>query len=117
MNVATRIYKQYGKESIKVIRENPYQLAQDVHGIGFRTAYTVSRNASKESCLPRRVQTRRMSVIDDSERGPRDDASGRLRRRFVGADEIASQDDADPSAHANGPRSGFPAADVYRIRL
>src|SRR5436309_2668460 len=38
MNIATRIYKQYGKESIKVIRENPYQLAQDVHGIGFRIA-------------------------------------------------------------------------------
>ena len=38
MNLATRIYKQYGQESIKVIRENPYQLAQDVYGIGFRTA-------------------------------------------------------------------------------
>jgi exodeoxyribonuclease V alpha subunit len=38
MNIATRIYKQYGKESIKVIRENPYQLADDVHGIGFRIA-------------------------------------------------------------------------------
>src|SRR6266852_3600244 len=38
MNLATRIYKQYGQESIKIIRENPYQLAQDVHGIGFRTA-------------------------------------------------------------------------------
>ncbi|HYL42105.1 MAG TPA: ATP-dependent RecD-like DNA helicase [Ktedonobacteraceae bacterium] len=38
MNVANRIYKEYGKESIKVIRENPYQLADDVHGIGFRTA-------------------------------------------------------------------------------
>ncbi len=38
MNLATRIYKQYGQESIKVIRENPYQLAQEVMGIGFRTA-------------------------------------------------------------------------------
>ncbi len=38
VNVATRIYKHYGKESIKIIRENPYQLADDVHGIGFRTA-------------------------------------------------------------------------------
>lgn len=38
INVATRVYKQYGKESIKVIRENPYQLAKEVHGIGFRTA-------------------------------------------------------------------------------
>jgi exodeoxyribonuclease V alpha subunit len=38
MNVATRVYKQYGKDSIKVVRENPYQLAQEVNGIGFRTA-------------------------------------------------------------------------------
>src|SRR5713226_1178154 len=38
MNLATRIYKQYGQESIKVIRENPYKLAADVNGIGFRTA-------------------------------------------------------------------------------
>lgn len=38
VNLATRIYRQYGEESIKIIRENPYQLAQDVMGIGFRTA-------------------------------------------------------------------------------
>ncbi len=38
MNIATRVYKHYGKESIKVVRENPYQLAHDVQGIGFRTA-------------------------------------------------------------------------------
>src|SRR3989475_4158107 len=38
VNLATRIYKQYGQDSIKVIRENPYKLAQDVNGIGFRTA-------------------------------------------------------------------------------
>jgi exodeoxyribonuclease V alpha subunit len=38
INIATRIYKQYGKESINVVRENPYQLAQEVQGIGFRTA-------------------------------------------------------------------------------
>src|SRR2546425_1653229 len=38
MNLATRIYKQYGQESIKVVRENPYQLAHKKIGIGFRTA-------------------------------------------------------------------------------
>ncbi|HEX9133883.1 MAG TPA: ATP-dependent RecD-like DNA helicase [Ktedonobacteraceae bacterium] len=38
MNLATRIYKQYGQESIKVVRENPYKLADDKIGIGFRTA-------------------------------------------------------------------------------
>lgn len=38
LNMATRIYKQYGQESIRVVRENPYQLADEVYGIGFRTA-------------------------------------------------------------------------------
>lgn len=38
INLATRIYKQYGQESIRVVRENPYQMADDVYGIGFRTA-------------------------------------------------------------------------------
>lgn len=38
INLATRIYKQYGQEAIRVVRENPYQLADEVYGIGFRTA-------------------------------------------------------------------------------
>ncbi|MDO4787720.1 MAG: ATP-dependent RecD-like DNA helicase [Johnsonella sp.] len=35
---ATRIYKEYGDESIRVVRENPYRLADEVRGIGFKTA-------------------------------------------------------------------------------
>lgn len=38
INLATRIYKHYGQQSIRVVRENPYQMADDVYGIGFRTA-------------------------------------------------------------------------------
>jgi exodeoxyribonuclease V alpha subunit len=38
MNIANRIYKRYGNQSIAVIRGNPYQLADEVQGIGFRTA-------------------------------------------------------------------------------
>jgi exodeoxyribonuclease V alpha subunit len=38
INLATRIYKQYGQEAVRVVRENPYQLADEVQGIGFRTA-------------------------------------------------------------------------------
>lgn len=33
-----KIFKQYGKESIKVVQENPYRLATDIFGIGFITA-------------------------------------------------------------------------------
>ncbi len=35
---AVRIYKTYGADTIKVIRENPYNLAEDVFGIGFKMA-------------------------------------------------------------------------------
>ena len=34
----SRIYKVYGNTSIEVVKENPYQLADDIYGIGFKTA-------------------------------------------------------------------------------
>ena len=39
---ATKIYKQYGNESINVVTENPYRLADDIWGIGFKTADTIA---------------------------------------------------------------------------
>jgi exodeoxyribonuclease V alpha subunit len=35
---AARIYRQYRKEAIKIVSENPYRLAEEVHGIGFLSA-------------------------------------------------------------------------------
>ena len=35
---AVRIYKTYGDDAISKVRENPYRLALDIHGIGFKTA-------------------------------------------------------------------------------
>lgn len=35
---AVKIYKQYGRNSIGVVKDNPYRLAQDIFGIGFLTA-------------------------------------------------------------------------------
>ncbi len=35
---AAKIYKTYGNESIQIVQENPYRLADDIWGIGFRTA-------------------------------------------------------------------------------
>ena len=35
---AAKIYKQYENDSIRVMKENPYQLADDIWGIGFKTA-------------------------------------------------------------------------------
>jgi len=35
---AVRIYKTYGDDAIRLVEENPYRLAEDIHGIGFKTA-------------------------------------------------------------------------------
>ncbi|MCM1500618.1 MAG: ATP-dependent RecD-like DNA helicase, partial [Clostridium sp.] len=35
---AAKIYKQYGNDSIPIVKENPYKLADDIWGIGFKTA-------------------------------------------------------------------------------
>lgn len=39
---ATKIYKTYGNDSIKTVQENPYRLADDIWGIGFKTADTIA---------------------------------------------------------------------------
>ncbi|HEV8193890.1 MAG TPA: ATP-dependent RecD-like DNA helicase, partial [Ktedonobacterales bacterium] len=36
--LATKIYRQYGNDATRVIRENPYTLERDVFGVGFKTA-------------------------------------------------------------------------------
>ena len=39
---ATKIYKQYGGYSISIVQENPYRLADDIWGIGFKTSDTIA---------------------------------------------------------------------------
>ncbi len=39
---AVRIFKTYGNESIIKVTENPYRLALDIHGVGFKTADTLA---------------------------------------------------------------------------
>ena len=39
---ATKIFKQYGDESIQIVKDNPYRLATDIFGIGFITADNIA---------------------------------------------------------------------------
>jgi len=55
-SLAVRIYKQYGQDSINVVRSNPYQLARDVFGIGFRTADKIARQMGISLSAPERLQ-------------------------------------------------------------
>jgi exodeoxyribonuclease V alpha subunit len=41
---SAKIYKQYGNQSIEIVRENPYRLAHDIYGTGFITADKIAQN-------------------------------------------------------------------------
>lgn len=38
LNLGAKIYQQYGQELYQVLRENPYQMAEDIPGVGFKAA-------------------------------------------------------------------------------
>ena len=53
---AVRIYRAYGADALQVVRENPYRLAMDIHGIGFVTADAAARKLGFTDLHPLRVQ-------------------------------------------------------------
>ncbi|MEV0151476.1 MULTISPECIES: ATP-dependent RecD-like DNA helicase [unclassified Nonomuraea] len=55
-SIAVRIFKQYGEQSITVVRTHPYQLADDVWGIGFKTADTIAQAVGIPHDSPERVK-------------------------------------------------------------
>ena len=46
---AAKIYKQYGKESIEKVQDNPYCLADDIWGIGFKTADSIAEKLAGQA--------------------------------------------------------------------
>ena len=45
MNLANKIYSRYGQEIYTIIRQNPYRLAEDIEGIGFKMADDIASKA------------------------------------------------------------------------
>lgn len=54
---AAKIYRKYEKESIAKVKENPYQLADDIWGIGFKTADSIASKMGYEKNDPRRCRS------------------------------------------------------------
>jgi exodeoxyribonuclease V alpha subunit len=53
---AVRIFKTYGTDAVQVMSENPYRLAKDIRGIGFRTADTIAEKLGIEKTAMIRVR-------------------------------------------------------------
>lgn len=54
---AAKIYRRYEKDSIKKVKENPYQLANDIWGIGFKTADGIASMMGYDKNDPRRCRS------------------------------------------------------------
>ena len=53
---AVRIYKTYGADAVQVMSENPYRLARDIRGIGFKTADAIAMKLGIEKSAMIRVR-------------------------------------------------------------
>lgn len=70
INNGIKIYKKYGKETIKVIGENPYKLSEDIHGIGFITADNIGKKMGISEDSPFRIEAGlKFSMINSAGEG------------------------------------------------
>lgn len=53
---AVRVFKTYGADAVQVMSENPYRLARDIRGIGFRTADTIAEKLGIEKTAMIRIR-------------------------------------------------------------
>jgi exodeoxyribonuclease V alpha subunit len=60
---AIKIYKQYGNDAIKIVAENPYRLAVDVYGIGFKTADKIAKNLGIDPLSLKRIEAGVLHVL------------------------------------------------------
>ena len=60
---ATKIFKKYGWDSIKIVSQNPYRLATDILGIGFLTADKIAGSMGFEKNAPARVEAGILYVL------------------------------------------------------
>jgi len=62
---AVKIYKEYGNKAIAVVKENPYRLALDISGIGFKTADKIAQNMGIYPGSPMRAEAGIIHVLSE----------------------------------------------------
>lgn len=54
---AAKIWKRYGEKSIDAVKSNPYRLAEDIWGVGFKTADAIARSLGFDTYDPLRLMS------------------------------------------------------------
>ncbi len=65
-SLAVRIYKEYGNAAISIIKQNPYRLARDVWGIGFKTADKLALAQGYTADHPERIKAGVLFVLSEA---------------------------------------------------
>jgi len=62
---AVRIYKTYGERAVELVRENPYRLATDIWGVGFKTADELAGRLGIDGASPLRARAAVRYVLQE----------------------------------------------------
>ena len=118
---AVKIYRQYGRDSVQVVRDNPYRLAMDVFGIGFVTADRIAEKLGIPKDSPARIEAGILYVLHGlAEDGHVYYPYGELARKCSATLEIEEKD--IPASLASlaaqnkiiiGDHEALPATPVY----
>lgn len=63
---AVKIYKTYGREALRVVREDPYRLTEDIWGIGFRIADQIAVSVGLRSDDPGRIRAGLLFALNEA---------------------------------------------------
>lgn len=63
---ALRLYRHYGSRAIDRVKENPYALAEEVLGIGFKTADRIARRMGLSAAAPARIRAALLFALSDA---------------------------------------------------
>jgi exodeoxyribonuclease V alpha subunit len=63
---AVKIYKTYGRKALAVVKNNPYQLAEDIWGVGFRIADSIALSLGVPANDPRRARAGLLFALEES---------------------------------------------------
>ncbi|MCW3488645.1 SF1B family DNA helicase RecD2 [Dethiobacter alkaliphilus] len=64
---ATRIYRKYGEETVARVSENPYRLAEDVFGVGFKTADKMALEMGITADSPHRIRAALLYLLKEAQ--------------------------------------------------
>lgn len=64
-NLAVKIYKQYGDVSLEVVKTDPYRLARDIRGVGFKTADRIARLLGLPPDHPSRIEAGIIYILNE----------------------------------------------------